>query len=894
MELKDYQSGVLRDLDGYLNGLLDNRGNLGEAFANYWKNKGVFNQSYKNNVRGVPHVCVKVPTAGGKTFIAVNAIDCVFDAFSQYNPTKSKFVVWLVPSLTILEQTVKNLDDIEHPYRMRLNDLFSGRVKIYQKSDVLQGAGFNADTVKEQLSIVVMSFDSLKATNKENRKAYQENGYLASFLNEISNDEVLLPEYDKTALINVIRTLKPLVIVDESHNAESALSVDMLSNLNPSFIFDLTATPRNNSNIISYVDAMSLKRQNMVKLPVIVANQRSQEDVIMAALKMRRQLEEYAKQEESSGGAYIRPIVLFQAEPKNKDDTTTFEKVKKTLIDLQINPDEIAIKTASINELKNVDLMSRDCKIRYIITINALKEGWDCPFAYVLATLANKSSIIDVAQILGRVLRLPHVRKNKAEFLNLSYVFTSSSHFQETLSQVVEGLNKAGFSARDYREVDMSSFSPDEDPIDGRTDANSELDFEGQKDTEEEVDHTRLDSNWEKQALASFENEGATGQETSNGSADAAIEAIKRQALEQSQAYEKMANTEQEDCPTELKADMNSQKMKPNFSESANALQLPQFFIKVAVDGGFFESNEQWQKLSRENLLTDFLLANLDASINFTGVESEVFQVDAQDIGNGESAIEFKAVRQREKEKLNSIIRGQPEAGQVRSLVARFFELIGKNTFYPIDDNDVKAYLRRIIETMTPEQRGDCLDNDYVYVRKIKDKVNSLADSHGSKKFGEWLTIKKLELQPSFVFPSTISPSENAPAISKSLYVREGKVNNLEATVIRGVAELENVVWWHRNLERGKGFCINGFVNHYPDFMVMTSNKNVIVIETKGDDRDNTDSKEKLKLGKAWENGANQIGHSTGYRYHYMMVFETNPIEGAHLHSDVLRLVAAL
>lgn len=333
MELKDYQSDVLRDLETYLESLTDQQGKLPIAYSSYWRNRGVFNQVYKNNVKNVPHICAKVPTAGGKTFIAVNAIEKVFTAFAQYNPTRPKFVVWLVPSLTILEQTVKNLSDIDHPYRQRLNELFNGRVQIYEKTDVLQGAGFNIDAVKAQLSIVVMSFDSLKASNKENRKAFQENGYLASFVSGTAKVLEPLEGTDPSALINVIRSLNPLLIVDESHNAESALSVEMLTNVNPSFIFDLTATPRDNSNIISYVDAMRLKKQNMVKLPVIVANQHSQEDVIMAALKMRRQLEEYAAQEEKNGGNYIRPIVLFQAEPRNRDDTTTFEKVKQTLID---------------------------------------------------------------------------------------------------------------------------------------------------------------------------------------------------------------------------------------------------------------------------------------------------------------------------------------------------------------------------------------------------------------------------------------------------------------------------------------------------------------------------------------------------------------------------------
>lgn len=903
MELKDYQADVLTDLSKYLETLLECKGHLPNAFIKYWKDRGVLNQSYKNNIKEVPHVCVKVPTAGGKTFIAVNALDRIFSAFAEYNPTLPKFVVWLVPSLTILEQTVKNLSNIDHPYRQRLNDLFSGRVQIYEKADVLQGAGFNADTVKEQLSVVVMSFDSLKATNKENRKAFQENGYLASFLNDDSEVVEPLEGTDPSALINVMRTLKPVVVVDESHNAESTLSVDMLRNLNPSFIFDLTATPRDNSNIISYVDALRLKKQNMVKLPVIVANQRSQEDVIMAALNMRRQLEEFAKKAEEKGGGYIRPIVLFQAEPKNKDDTTTFEKVREILLELNIPKEHIAIKTANINELKNVDLMSRDCDVRYIITVNALKEGWDCPFAYVLATLANKSSVVDVTQILGRVLRMPYTRKHSIELLNLSYVFTSSSHFQNTLSQVVAGLNKAGFSKKDYREFDLSAVEPEPTPT--QTPDQKKFDLTGQTGEEKpaetadgqdlEIEKSKLNPDWEQQAVEQAATATNDTQIASTEGDTTGVEAIKNQAVEQAKEFEEQANaTSGESVPEELKAHMNEHKMKPIFEASAKAIELPQFFIKLPSDGGFFDSGDEWHKLARENLLSNFVLVNLDATINFTAIESDVYKVDAEDIGNGESAPSFTVVKKAEKEKLNSIIKSQPTSGQITSIVGRLFGLIGKNTFYPIEDNDVKHYLKRIVEAMSADQRADCLERDYAYVKLIKEKIQGLANEYAAKEFGNWLTTQKIKLRPSFSLPATIAPSDNAPAISKSLYVTEGSVNNLESKVIRGVAELENITWWHRNLERGKGFVINGFLNHYPDFVVLTESKNIIVVETKGDDRDNSDSKDKLKLGKIWESQANQIAHETGYRYHYMMVFESNPIDGAHTTGDVLKLIEAL
>ena len=186
--------------------------------------------------------------------------------------------------------------------------------------------------------------------------------------------------------------LNPLVVVDESHHARSELSIEMLANFNPCFVLDLTATPKKRSNIISYVDAVQLKAEHMVKLPVIVYNRDSQAEVLMDTIDLRDRLEEIANAEYQNGGKYIRPIALFQAQPKGKEDATTFEKMRKELVEAGIPAGHIAIRTADVNELKNVDLLSPDCSIRYIVTVNALKEGWDCPFAYILASLANKTS----------------------------------------------------------------------------------------------------------------------------------------------------------------------------------------------------------------------------------------------------------------------------------------------------------------------------------------------------------------------------------------------------------------------------------------------------------------------------------------------------------------------
>jgi type III restriction enzyme len=173
------------------------------------------------------------------------------------------------------------------------------------------------------------------------------------------------------------------------------------------------------------------------------------------------------------------------------------------------------------------------------------------------------------------------------------------------------------------------------------------------------------------------------------------------------------------------------------------------------------------------------------------------------------------------------------------------------------------------------------------YVRKIKQKITTLANVHAQKTFSDFLYVGKIWLEPSFKFAEIISPPSNAPALPKSLYATEASMGQFESRIINDIANLDNIVWWHRNLSRNKGFRLNGFLNHYPDFIVKTSKGNVIVIETKGDDRDNSDSELKLKLGNDWEAKA-------GTDFKYMMVFENNPITGAKRLSDALEQLKQL
>lgn len=246
MELNNYQKQVMRDLSSYM--VCVNRGtNLFSAWREYWFAKDVAVglggvPSYNNSIAKVPHVCMKVPTGGGKTFMAFASIRQIFDAMPTGKP---QVVVWLVPSDSILTQTIRNLSDVNHPYRQRLDQDFAGRVGVYTKEMLLTGQNFSPDTVREMLTVCIMSYSSLRidSRNRDVLKAYQENGNLFRFAEFFKDTDVLLADTPDTALIQVLRHLEPVIVVDESHNAESKLSVEMLNNLNPSFVLDLTATP---------------------------------------------------------------------------------------------------------------------------------------------------------------------------------------------------------------------------------------------------------------------------------------------------------------------------------------------------------------------------------------------------------------------------------------------------------------------------------------------------------------------------------------------------------------------------------------------------------------------------------------------------------------------------
>ena len=846
------------------------------AFCLFWQEKSAPALGlYQNVIPGVPNLCFKVPTGGGKTFIACNAVRPIFDALPA---AKTKAVVWLVPSDAILTQTVKALKDTSHPYRQKIDVDFGGRVEVYTKQELLNGQNFNPTAVTEQLSVMVLSYDSFRGRSKEVLKAYRENSNLAAFAKVLGKPDSPIEKADETALFQIINQLNPLVVVDESHHARSELSLEMLENFNPCFVLDLTATPKKESNIISYVDAVQLKNEHMVKLPVIVYNRDSQSEVLIDAIDLRNKLEEIADAEYTKTGKYIRPIALFQAQPKGKEDATTFEKLRDKLVDAGIPAEQIAIRTADVNELKNTDLMSPTCQIRYIITVNALKEGWDCPYAYILASLANKTSQVDVEQILGRILRLPHTSQHTQSALNMSYVLTSSNDFNNTVAHIVKGLNSAGFSDKDYR---IGESTKPQIPEQAAEQITLPAPQGTSKPESVEDDFSGLDGKLIGAELERRREQVQTPEIAPK--ADTMLDAAAKVEKAYTDAIQQTSNDPvMDNLPWEVRDKVKSFQVNPQFREDIETLQIPQFFLKV--EQSLF-TNGSFELLDKEMLAEGFTLKGKAYDIDFAAADDEIREIDVREQDGGlPKVFKMESAEQRYfKEWFNNL----PPESRVRQCKEMMFNQLNKLNM--VDAAELKAYINRIVDDMDKAQLAAMEKAPLGYAAKIRDKIETLLEAHYRETFEKWLETERIVCTPYFRLRPSIHPATYTDIYARSLYAAEdGDMNKLEQKLVVELTALPNVRWWHRNIAR-QGFAINGFIKHYPDILIMTQSGKLICAETKGEHLKNDDSREKIALGQAWRTSA-------GKDYRYYMVFENeeNLLPGAMSMSQFIDTIKAL
>jgi len=127
--LKDYQERVLDSLREFFR-LTAQARNPDAAFREVTRRFGesvpYFPVAAAGLGSGMPYVCLRVPTGGGKTLLACYAAGL---AQREFMRAERSVVLWLVPSNTILDQTADALRDPRHPYRRAL-ELACGAVDV--------------------------------------------------------------------------------------------------------------------------------------------------------------------------------------------------------------------------------------------------------------------------------------------------------------------------------------------------------------------------------------------------------------------------------------------------------------------------------------------------------------------------------------------------------------------------------------------------------------------------------------------------------------------------------------------------------------------------------------------------------------------------------------------
>jgi type III restriction enzyme len=458
MKLKRYQENALDTLDQFLEMIKKMKPR--HAFTE------ITNSLYNYEWFGeVPFVCIRIPTGGGKTLVGCKTVERIMATVLQHK-MDTGIVMWFVPSDSIKVQTLKKFRNSKDWHYETLNESFNTKFKVFSNEEALT---ITPEDVRDNLCIVVASLDAFRkdASIQKKYKVYKENGSLMDHFQNLKDDSLLEKDDANTiinSLANVIRKNSPLIVIDEGHHTQTNLSVRFLLDLKPSFIIEFTATPREGSNILVNVSASELKLEEMVKIPIVLESRSQWEQVVVDGLAKRSELE---KQAGRLKGEYIRPIALLQAQPKSKvRAAVTVDQLKQMLLDHKIPDEQIKIKTSEVDELEGVDLFDDKCEVRYIITVNALAEGWDCSYAYVLISVANLGAKVAVEQIIGRVIRMPKAKRKDVEVLNRSYVFASAANFNEAASKVIGGLEANGYSRTDF--VNAEEEASYDDPLEAK------------------------------------------------------------------------------------------------------------------------------------------------------------------------------------------------------------------------------------------------------------------------------------------------------------------------------------------------------------------------------------------------------------------------------------------
>jgi type III restriction enzyme len=780
---------------------------------------------------GLPYVCVRIPTGGGKTVLAAHSIGLALRHFIEQERT---VVLWLAPSNTIVSQTLRALNNRQHPYRQALeNGCESVQVIDIQEALYVTRGQLDSDTV-----VIVSTLQALRVEETEGRKVYESSGVLQHHFTGLADNQLdSLRAEDGTvaySLANVLKLRRPMVIVDEAHNARTSLSFSTLERFSPSCILEFTATPddkTNPSNVLYSVSAAELKSEAMIKLPVYLRTQPDWKQALAAAIERQALLERAAKKEQELTGEYIRPIVLFQAQQQRQgEQTVTWEVLLDYLTkELNIPAEQIAVHTGArkdLDKLADDEILDPKCPLRYVITVQALKEGWDCPFAYVFCSVHNLSSRTAVEQILGRVLRMPKAHAKKTRELNYAYAFSTSQSFAQSARGLVDALVDSGFNPFEARTIvrrDQTAFAFEEPDTIFEPVAEGVL---------QEPDLSRLSS--ELQDKLRFEPLRQEVVYTGPALPDEATQALIKafSPLDHNSAERLVLRSQGKDyVPAAL----------------GKELQIPALSVTTQGELVFFEDqfrDRSWSLRGYPALLTEE---------EFSLAEHPV-QTAVVDVGEkGKLSAKFTQELDRQLSLLE--MRGPQTPGELTSWL---------DSQIPHPDLTIReswGFISDVIAGLTKNcELAQLVKHRFRLRDAIREKIEQYRTGALTSSFMELLASDDVTVEPTVCFKYPIGYPANRlydgpHRFRKHFYEFPGHMNKEEADFAVFLDSLPQVQYWVRNLERNVySFWLPIPIGRfYPDFVALLADGRFLVVESKGAPWvDTADTKIKKLVGEKW------------------------------------------
>ncbi|MCK1449598.1 DEAD/DEAH box helicase family protein [Bradyrhizobium sp. 35] len=792
----------------------------------------------------VPYVCLRLPTGGGKTLLSAHTAKIAADTYLE---REFPIVLWLVPTNTIRSQTLETLKKPGNPNYEALNAAFEGKVRVLDIADFAQ---LTPTDLQTHLCVIVGTMQTLRVSNTEGRKVYAHNENLEPHFSSIPTTAPGLERIEegdhkgqiKFSFRNLLAWHRPLVIVDEAHNNTSSLSYEVLQRVNAACVVEFTATPANDSNVLHNVSATELKAEEMIKLPIRLVEHKSWEDAVRDSILTRQRLHDLASKDRD----YIRPIILFQAEEKGKE--VTKEVLLKHLLEQEKIPrDKIAVVTGDQKELDGINLFARDCPIDFVITVEALKEGWDCSFAYVFCSAASVQSKKDVEQILGRVLRMPYAKRRNEPDLNRAYAHVSRASWPNAVKQLHDRLVDMGFEDGEAdgfieKVPDLGLTGGANGPLFALTPPPTIID---------------LNEDISELTLSPDERAGITIERTEQGSRVTFTGSIDASAVSRLVSGVKSAEV-RGTLELEAKRHIAVWQVHSSPAQRGVPFTVPQLCfdfdgaLELAEQDAFLEARG-WSLLdySAELSVADFALTE-------SGVQ---WEIDLNVTGR----ITEKAIGKADQYDLDLV-----DIGWTQNELGRWLER--KIRQPDITQPVLLEFVRRAL-TYLVENRGLPLTAlarwKFILAKVLVQKICQHRENASSDRYQRVLFSAEAAVETSFDFEFDFTPAGYAPhwlyvghpyQFQKHYYPSIGELENKgeEYECAKALDMTGKVKHWVRNLER-RGFWLPlAKSKFYPDFVAELTDGRLLALEHKGKVyATNDDSKEKCNIGELWEEKSN-------------------------------------